>query len=262
MLEGLGPLGSFYHFSNISENEFEHAALELARWRDILAFDKLDVTKEPSSQGFELGSYDVVIASGIVQPSTQILANIQALVKPGGKLLMAQVPHYELDRQLVLGLLPQSWDSKSDDPNPSLLDAVSWDQFLKDAAGFSGIDVGVADCKREDARRTSTIISTVPRVDLVRLRPSDDIVIITSNKTGYPPSQWLESLRCCTAELEAVAVTPPLPDVYVLESTSAASYTGKVCIFLGEIEEPILRDMDTTTFEAVKAMSTKCKSLL
>ncbi|KAL4895333.1 hypothetical protein BDV59DRAFT_173712 [Aspergillus ambiguus] len=260
MLEELGSLGSVYHFCSISDDEFELAAQEFARWQDILLFDLLDVTKEPSSQGFELGSYDVVIASEVIQPSPQVFANIQALLKPGGKLLMVHLPHYELDRQLVLGLLAQSWDTESDHPKPSLLDAAAWDHLLKNA-GFAGIDAGVYD-SQEDTRRISTITSTVPQVDSAQLPPSDDVVIVTSDKTGTPPSQWLDSLRHYITRLEAVADTPSLPDVYVLESTPAASYSGKVCIFLGEIEEPILRDIDATAFEAVKAMSTNCKSLL
>ncbi|KAL5356300.1 hypothetical protein BJX96DRAFT_171483 [Aspergillus floccosus] len=259
MLEGLSSLGSVYHFSNISDDEFELATQELARWREILLFDKLDVTTEPSSQGFDLGSYDVVIASDVVQPSAQVLANIQALLKPGGKLLMVQLPQYELDRQLVLGLLAQSWDTESDGSKSSLLDAASWEELLKDA-GFSGIDVGGSD-SQGNARRISTIISTAPQANSAQLSPSDNIVIVTSDKSGACPSEWLDSLRHTFAK-EAAADTPSLPDVYVLESTSAASYTGKVCVFLGEVEEPILRDIDTTAFQAIKAMSTQCKSLL
>ncbi|RHZ46589.1 uncharacterized protein CDV56_102872 [Aspergillus thermomutatus] len=257
MLEALGPLGSLYHFSNASDDEFKHAAQELAAWSDILLFDTLDVANEPSSQGFELGSYDVVIASGIVP---QTLTNVQALLRPGGKLLMVQTPHYELDRQLVLGLLPEWWDAKSNDPKPSL-DVGSWDQLLKDA-GFSGVDVAVSDYRGETAHQTSTIVSTVPPIDLARLPRSDDIILVTSDKTGVPPLQWLESLQYFISTLEPDTAPAPLPDVYVLESTSAASYTGKICVFLGEINQPILRDMDATAFEAIKAMTTNCKGLL
>ncbi|KAJ6109586.1 hypothetical protein N7486_001821 [Penicillium sp. IBT 16267x] len=257
MLEALGQLGSLYHFSNASDDGFKRAAQELAAWSDILMFDTLDVAKEPSSQGFELGSYDVVIASGIVSTSTQTLTSVQALLKPGGKLLMAQTPRYEFERQDVLGLLP---DAKSNDSNPSS-DIVSWDQLLKDA-GFNGVDIAVPDYKGETANQTSTIISTVLPIDLARLPRSDDIILVTSSKTGVPPPQFLEALQHLISTLEPDTAPAPLPDVYVLESTSAASYTGKVCVFLGEINDSILRDMDATAFEAIQAMTTKCKGLL
>lgn len=260
MMEALGSLGSLYHFTNASDDDFKHAEQELAAWGDILMFDTLDVAKEPSSQGFELGKYDVVIASEIMQPSTQTLANVQALIKPGGKLLMVQTPRYELDRQLVLGLVPELWDAKSNDSN-SFLEVVSWDQLLKDA-GFSGIDVDVPDCKGETEHQTSTIVSTVPPIDLAQLPLSDDIILVTSNKTGVPPPQWLETLQKFISTWKPDTAPAPLPHVYDLESTSAASYTGKICVFLGEINQSILSGMDATVFEAIKAMTTKCKGLL
>ncbi|RMZ40965.1 polyketide synthase [Aspergillus flavus] len=260
MLEALGQLGSLYHFSNATDDEFKHAGQELAAWSNILMFDTLDVAKEPSLQGFELGSYDVVIVSGIVQPLAQSLANLQALIKPGGKLLMVQTPHYELDRELLLGLLPEWWDAKSNGPNASL-DAVSWAELLKDA-GFSGVDVAVSDSKGETAHQTSTIISTVPPMDVAPLPRSEDIILITSNRAGVPPPQWLEGLQSLISRLDPDTAPTPLPDICVLESTSAESYTGKICLFLGEINQPILRDMDATAFEAIKAMTTTCKGLL
>ncbi|KAI1778855.1 polyketide synthase module [Hypoxylon cercidicola] len=260
MLEALGPLGSLYHFTNASDDDFEHAEQELAAWSDILMFDTLDIAKEPSSQGFELGTYDVVIVSGAVQPSIQTLTNVHALIKPGGKLLMAQTPCYELERQLVLGLLPEWWDAKSNDQNPSL-EVGSWDQLLKDA-GFSGIDIVVSHCPGESAHQTGTIISAVPPTDLTQPPCSDDIILVISNKTGVPPPQWLKALQNFVSTLEPGTAPGPLPDVHVLESTSAASYTGKICVFLGEINEPVLRDMDAVAFEAIKAMTTKCKGLL
>ncbi|KAB8221883.1 hypothetical protein BDV33DRAFT_229960 [Aspergillus novoparasiticus] len=260
MLEALGQLGSLYHFSNTTDDEFKHAAQELAAWSDILMFDTLDVAKEPSSQGFELGSYDVIIVSEIAQPLAQSLTNLQALIKPGGKLLMVQTPHYELDRELVLGLLPEWWDAKSNGLTTSL-DAVSWDQLLKDA-GFSGTDIAVSDSKGETAHETSTIISTVPPINMVPLPRSEDIIIVTSSRAGVPPPQWLETLQSLISRLDPDTAPTPLPDICVLESTSAESYTGKICLFLGEINHPILRDMDATAFEAIKAMTTTCKGLL
>ncbi|KAB8201414.1 hypothetical protein BDV34DRAFT_237643 [Aspergillus parasiticus] len=189
MLEALGQLGSLYHFSNATDDEFKHAAQELAAWSDILMFDTLDVAKEPSSQGFELGSYDVVIVSEIAQPLAQSLTNLQALIKPGGKLEL------------------------SNGPNASL-DAVSWDQLLKDV-GFSGTDIA-----------TSTIISTVPPIDLAPLPRSEDIILVTSNRAGSLMSR-----------LGPDTAPASLPDICI-------------CLFLGEINQPIL------------LMTTTCKGLL
>lgn len=260
MLEALGPLGSLYHFSNVSDNEFQVAAQELAAWGDVLMFGTLDIAKEPSSQGFELGSYDVVIASRTMQPLSQTLINVQALLKPGGKLLVIKAPYCELDKQLVLGLLPEWWDALANDPHPTL-DLASWRTLLKDA-GFSGVDVAAPNYKGECAHQTSTIISTVPSNDSTQLPSSDDIILVTSEKTGVPPPKWLDVVQRSIWKLKPDTDRACRPDIYVLESTSAESFTGKICVFLGEIDQPILYDMDTTAFEAIRAMTTTCKALL
>ncbi|KAL4786915.1 hypothetical protein BJX76DRAFT_364738 [Aspergillus varians] len=260
MLEGLGSLGSLYHFTNPSDDEFTRAAEELAAWGDILIFDTLDVAKEPSSQAFELGSYDAVIVPGIVQPTAEALKNIQALIKPGGKLLVVETAQHELDRELVLGLIPQWWTTRINEERPSL-DLSSWDHLLK-GVGFSGVDVALSDYKRDTAHQTCTIVSRMPLVDLVQIPRSDDIILVTSSNTPAPPEQWLTILQDYISTLTSDTAPAPLPDVCVLESTPAESYTGKVCVFLGEMDVPILQNMDAITFEAIKAMTTKCKGLI
>lgn len=135
-----------------------------------------------------------------------------------------------------------------------------WDQLLKDA-GFNGVDVAVPGSKSEIAHQTGTIVSTVPPIDLARLPRSDDIVVIAGNKTGVPP-QWLEALQHSISTLEPDTGSAPLPEIYVLESTPVASYAGKICIFLGEVNQPILHGMDAAAFKAIKGMTTKCKGLL
>lgn len=62
------------------------------------------------------GSYDVVVVSGYPQPSTDHLKSIRALLKQGGRLLLAHAHLYSLDRELVLRLLErnsahQPWDA-------------------------------------------------------------------------------------------------------------------------------------------------------
>ena len=171
------------------------------------------------------------------------LANVHSLIKPGGKLLFIETTRDELDKQLVFGLLPEWWQSESDEfensgPHRPSLDVLSWDRILK-ISGFNGIDIDISDCENDHLYTTSTILSTVPPTKLPQLPASDDIVFITSSKARLPQSGWLESL------LQSISMVSsgPLPIVHVLESaaaTKASSYTGKICIFLGEMEGALL----------------------
>ncbi|KAF2139471.1 uncharacterized protein K452DRAFT_232273 [Aplosporella prunicola CBS 121167] len=194
-----GPLAAFYHFTNASDDEFETAQKELAPWSEILGFEKLDIERDPSLQGFEPGTYDIVLVSESQASSADnALANVRSLLKPDGRLLMTKTTRDELDTQLVSGPLPE----------------------------------------------------------LPNLPASDDVILVTSNKTRLPPSAWLESLQA------ALSVSGNKPAVHVLESSKAAAFAGKICVFLGEIEHPVLRDIDAATLEAVKAMAIGCRGLL
>lgn len=49
-------------------------------------------TAHASTPFLGAGSYDAVIAPGVVQLSTQTLVNVQAFIKPGDRLLIVQAP--------------------------------------------------------------------------------------------------------------------------------------------------------------------------
>ncbi|CAM1507801.1 Fc.00g046490.m01.CDS01 [Cosmosporella sp. VM-42] len=215
-VESGGPLATLYHFTNASSDDFEAAREEFAPWSDVLAFDTLNTEVDPSTQGFELGSYDLVLSYHALQttksgPNT--LANVHSLIKPGGKLLSVET--------------------------------------TQESDGIS---------------TTTATLSTVSPNNPPQLPASDGIVLITSNKAGPPPpSGWLESLQRSISKATSGSSTGPLPIVQVLESASAntaASYAGKFCVFLGETQQPLLRNIDAEALEAIKIMATTCKGLL
>ncbi|PMB72945.1 Compactin diketide synthase mokB [Beauveria bassiana] len=102
MAEDGTRLYSQYVFSDVSSGYFVKAKDRFAEW-DAIQYKVLDIGSEPSSQGFELQSFDLVIASN--------------------------------------GLLPGWWDDKEDTREEGPL--VSVDRWHKEllAAGFSGTDV-------------------------------------------------------------------------------------------------------------------------
>ena len=56
-----------------------------------MRFAKLDLEICPSLQGFELGSYDVIMACNVIHTTSDLmkcLRDLYALLRPGGKLIM------------------------------------------------------------------------------------------------------------------------------------------------------------------------------
>lgn len=273
MLEALGttesggPLAASYHIARTSWDEESQAAAreEFAVWSDVLAFETLDIKQDPSIQGLELQGYDLVIANRSLAsktPNSDCLGHVHSLIKPGGKLLLVETTQDDLDRQFVFGLLPESWqdnDKLSREHYPSI-SVPSWERLLK-ASGFSGVDVRIPDCEADDMYITSTLLATVPSISLTQPPPSQDIVLITSNKAETALNfTWLASLQ--QAIPGAGSGAGSLPSIYAIESLPLGSLTGKICVFVAEIEKSLLRDLDAETMEGIRAMAINSKGLL
>jgi NADPH:quinone reductase-like Zn-dependent oxidoreductase len=54
----------------------------------------------------------------------------------------------------------------------------------------------------------------------------------------------------------------PAPEHLVLEGSSFDTYKAKICVFVGEINEPIMADLDAVRMEALRAMAMQCSGLL
>lgn len=99
---------SSYDFTDVSPAFLEKAKDRFLAWGDLIKYGKLDIEKEPSSQGYEAGSYDLVVASNVLHATARIqrtLENVKQLLKPGGKLLLIEITRRKLTQTLVFGPL-------------------------------------------------------------------------------------------------------------------------------------------------------------
>ncbi|KAF7155819.1 hypothetical protein CNMCM5623_008699 [Aspergillus felis] len=261
-----GPHASLYHYTDISAAFFEAARESLSAWSDLLSFDVLDVDQDPAAQGFTSGPYDIVIASRVLHATKSIsrtLNNVRSLLKPNGTLLLMEDVQCQIDTQFVNGLLPNRWLSEEPEreANP-LLSAPMWDRHLR-AAGFA-VDLKLPDGESTESQTAITFMATVPMPLPLKLSVGPEkLAIVTSRRAGSPPSGWLQSLQdsiaACTEGEQR-----KLPIVHELESASATStwFADKICIFIGEVDEPILYDLDSASLEGIRTMSTSCKGLV
>jgi SAM-dependent methyltransferase len=129
-----------YTYTDISAGFFSDAK---ERFREYtgLKFAVLDISKDPSEQGFEAESFDLVIACNVLHATEnlhQTLSNVKKLVHPEGRLLLQ-----ELDPQAqwigIFGVLAGWWlgqpDGRTQAPYVNL---ERWtDELTK--AGFEGV---------------------------------------------------------------------------------------------------------------------------
>ncbi|KAL6816622.1 putative polyketide synthase [Trichoderma sp. SZMC 28015] len=238
-----------WHITEPSTDVLEDTQSELADWADFLEFSVLDVNRDPSKQSFTPESYDIVVCYQSLSTAENVagtLAHARSLLKPGGKLLLAETTRDQskTDLSFILGLLPTTASSLS----------KSWDSVLLES-GFSGADLAFDDV-------TTTILSTRPiveqqKADLSRASNPGGFAIVTSNKTPAPAG-LVDLLSQRIQDLTKTTISH-----LVLEESTPAAYESKVCVFVGDIDEPtLLTDLDAVRIEGLRAMVTKCGGLL
>ncbi|KAK0641933.1 hypothetical protein B0T16DRAFT_334009 [Cercophora newfieldiana] len=250
---GNGPAAASYDFTDVSSGFFEAAKEKFQDWRDLVRYKKLDIEQDPSKQGFEEGTYDVVIACQVLHATKCMRAtmeNVRKLLKPGGKLLIMETTQDQLDVQFVFGFLQGWWLSEEEERkfSPSLT-VPMWDRVLHQS-GFRGVETEVRDCEDDELYSFSVISSTAsgppPQFDF-------DISFITASKDI--PENWLDKLRVSIGLL-----TCTVPTTQTLEE---ATFDGsKVCIFIDNLDVPVLGSASLEQFEGLKDMCTKSKGVL
>ncbi len=106
------PLAGSYDFTDVSSGFFEAAQEKFQAWKNIMRYKKLDIEQDPSKQGFEKGTYDLIIACQVLHATKSMdntMTNVRNLLKPGGKLLIMETTKDQEDMGLVFGLLPGWW---------------------------------------------------------------------------------------------------------------------------------------------------------
>ncbi len=79
------PRFSSYTFTDINVAYFEESTNTLSPWLPFMDFAMLDITEDPTSQGFEEGSYDLIVASKVIHTTgsvSKVLENIKKLLRP------------------------------------------------------------------------------------------------------------------------------------------------------------------------------------
>ncbi|KAL2816619.1 hypothetical protein BDW59DRAFT_166264 [Aspergillus cavernicola] len=142
------PMYGEYTFTDVSSGFFAAARERFTEYPG-LDFKTLDIGQDPSSQGFEAGSYDLIIASNVIHATETLnvtLKNVRKLLHPRGRFFLQELtPAAAKMINLIMGPLPGWWlgeaDGRAMEP---IVSHERWDLELRNA-GFSGIECVVHD---------------------------------------------------------------------------------------------------------------------
>lgn len=130
-----------YTYTDVSAVFFD-AARERFGGYDFLHFRTLDLDGDPAEQGFDLGTYDLVVAGHVLHATrdlTTTVARTASLLAPGGHLLAIEPTNVALMAG-VFGLLDSFWVNADPDlrPHGPLMGRDRWTELLR-REGYGGV---------------------------------------------------------------------------------------------------------------------------
>jgi NAD(P)-dependent dehydrogenase (short-subunit alcohol dehydrogenase family)/SAM-dependent methyltransferase len=135
-----------YTYTDISAAFFETASATFSKQGEKMVYKTFDVEHDPESQGFQLGSYDLVIAFFVIHATKDMersLRNIRKLLRPGGHLIIgegSETGSGAATSGFIFGTLPGWWvGTESGRTLSPLISPREWNELLH-KTGFSGAD--------------------------------------------------------------------------------------------------------------------------
>lgn len=233
-----------YTFTDISTGFFENARTKLDRWTQCITYKKLDISQDPSEQGFSPAEYDVVIASNVLHATQDMVAtmtNVRKLLKPGGKLFLLE-GNIHPTALLPFTLLPGWWaaeDQYRDSTEGPMMPVATWDRLLKDV-GFAGVEVRVP-CSYNVAEPMMSVMTSTR----IGAQPSARPITICGPFGDDAEVDFAHSLaEMLEKELGAATEIKPLAEV---DPDELPFY-----IFLDSPSESIMKDMDPEKFQRLQ----------
>jgi len=142
LLPGLSAGKTRYRFTDVSELFLDRAKGRFAAF-PFMEYSRLDMDQGPMAQGYEPGSFDVVVSANAVHASTNLrlaLRRVRDLLAPGGVLVLVESTTHLAWFDMTTGLI-EGWQHFTDDlrtDNP-LLPPETWIMALHEE-GFEAAD--------------------------------------------------------------------------------------------------------------------------
>ncbi|RAR00984.1 polyketide synthase PksG [Stemphylium lycopersici] len=260
-----------YAYTDVSVGFFEKAREKFAFAEKHMRFAKLDLEICPSLQGFELGSYDVIMACNVIHTTSDLmkcLRDLLALLRPGGKLIMMETTVDNIRDGIIFGLLPgwwmregHWWDGEDVDAIPGedealgpILTEDGWDAALK-TAGFSGVDMVFRDNEYKPRHRVSTLVTTRPEEVEVEATRENWVILADEAQAAYA-----DALKAKLGAVSWIGET----ETYTLGDLVAAGLqlSSTNVISLLELDTSLFGTIADPEFEALKKISLDAKTVL
>ncbi|KAK7221935.1 hypothetical protein V2G26_009938 [Clonostachys chloroleuca] len=262
------PSFAHYTYTDISPMFFEKAS---NLWSDLVSQDRIsfktfDLGVPIQDQGFEAGTYDLLVAGSVMHATPDLeftIRNVRKLLKPGGKLLLLEtIKPSDIAVNFMAGLVPGWWVATEEwRANSAAVDESVWERCLRNN-GFSGNDVVIRDYETEQCHIMSIIVTTAvePKQDVLKAT-SRGVVVVTD---ATPSDQQSNLATAVVNKLQGDGES----SVCSFTAASLQEAVKKwnedtVVIFVGEVNNrPVLANLNEDDFSALQILMKHAKNLL
>ena len=139
ILPRLNARNTSYVFTDVSPLFLDRARAKFALAYPFLSTRLFDITRSAPAQGFEAGSFDLILAVNVLHATPELkpcVERLRDLLAPGGALMLAEVTNhpasYWLD--IIFGLMDGWWkfEDRERRPNHALMTGRQWQSLLEE----------------------------------------------------------------------------------------------------------------------------------
>ncbi|KAF5606225.1 polyketide synthase [Fusarium subglutinans] len=262
---------SEYTYTDISPAFFETAS---QRWPDLksqgrITFKTLDLDRRIDSQGFDPGSYDLVIAASVLHATPYLEAtirNVRKALKPGGRLILLEVINpNDIATNFMAGLVPGWWVAREEwRPHSAAIPEHLWDKCLKDN-GFSGNDLVIRDYQDNQCHIMSVIVTTAsePEPKSEEMVGKGRLVMLISDDASTKERELADQVRARidpNLERRATVITFSLTPVQ-RELAKLTAEDAFIC-FAEAGDKPLLSTLSEGQFSCLQFLISRASNLL
>lgn len=249
------PLFSSLVYTAASAKAIADAGVLLAKWSDHVQFEILNIEEDLAEQSFEPGTIDLVIADATMQTpgrTKQFLSQIRDLMKPKGTMLI------QGDITKMADIDPGTFGFASLDIGKSIVHPVineNWKKLLTEQNFASGPTLK-KDSAESEIGRTQLVVAANTRNDSATLQICGEALIVRPVNAGQELSAFIAEI---VGRLSGSGLSTAVVDLH-----TAVGHDLESCLVVNvvEIDEPLLAKMEATSFEAMKSLVLRSKSLL
>ncbi|CAJ2504945.1 Uu.00g123390.m01.CDS01 [Anthostomella pinea] len=256
-----------YTYTDISPAFFENARDKYDNtFPGRFQLKTFDIENEASKEGFQPGSYDMIIAGSVLHATRDLnatLGNLRTVLKPGGSLVFLEVlAPYSIAANLGFGVLPGWWLSveawRSDGPT---ITEGKWDQVLK-GAGFSGNELVLRDYESDVCHLSGIVVSRA-----ISPENTEHEEVVAQGSALFLVIDDQSEYQCALAENVRIEASRSarFQEIEVLTLGSIRSNTvaaSDVTISLLEVGAPFLATLSEEKYGAMKEMMACVRNLL